>query len=87
MVNLDYGFQLKELSRRVTMIEEHLEKLNNGSKDPDKEWDNATLVREWRISKRTAANYRQQGLEYYKRGGLVYYSPESRKNFIKIRKN
>jgi len=49
----------------------------------EKEWDNATLMQEWDICQRTTANYRQQGLEYFKRGGRIYYSPAQREKFVK----
>lgn len=50
------------------------------------EWDNATLIQKWKISRRTAANYREQGLEYFKRGGRLFYSLESRERFMNFRK-
>jgi len=49
----------------------------------EKDWDNATLMQEWNICPRTSVNYRQQGLEYFKRGGRVYYSPAQREQFVK----
>lgn len=86
MTNLDIGFQLEQLSRRLTVLEESLKKLNKRALIADSDWDNATLMQEWSISKRTAANYRKQGLGSFKRGGRVYYSPEHRKQFIEKRK-
>lgn len=83
MVNQDFGFQLYMLSQKVALIENVIGKLNHGIKGADSNWDNATLLREWGICKRTAANYRKNGLDYFKRGGLVFYSPESREKFIK----
>lgn len=46
--------------------------------DPDisgQEWDHATLMQQWGISKRTSVNYRKNGHEYFKRGGKIYLSP------------
>lgn len=31
---------------------------------------------------KTAANYRKQGLEYFKRGGRLYYTSTQRENFL-----
>ena len=53
----------------------------------DKDWDNATLMQQWHICERTTANYRRNGLEYYKRGGRVFYTPEARKEFLNTKNN
>lgn len=85
MVSQDYGFQIKDLSRRIAAVEELIGKLNRESNIYDAEWDTSTLLREWGISKRTAANYRQQGLQCFKRGGRLYYTANSRKEFTNIK--
>jgi len=82
MNNLDIGFQLALLSKRLTVLEESFKKLNKGALIAESDWDNATLMQEWSISKRTAANYRKQGLGAFKRGGRVYYTPEHRQQFL-----
>ena len=82
MVNLDIGFQLEQLIRRVTALEESLKKFDQKATSADVNWDNATLMQEWSISKRTAANYRKQGLGSFKRGGRVYYTAEHRQQFL-----
>ena len=82
MVNQDYLFRLQELNHRVTELEGILLKREAGPDISALDWDNATLTQQWNISKRTAANYRQKGLEYYKRGGRIYYPPEGRAKFI-----
>ncbi len=50
------------------------------------DWDNSRLIMEWKICKRTTANYRRQGLGFYKRGGRIMYSPEHRAQFIQLQK-
>jgi hypothetical protein len=81
MNNLDIGFKLEQISRRLTVLEESIKKLNMRTLIADSDWDNATLMREWSISKRTVANYRKQGLGSFKRGGRVYYTPGHREQF------
>ena len=81
MINQDHGYIITDLSKRL----EAIEKVIAGKIKPeisDKNWDNATLMSEWQISPRTAVNYRKQGLEYFKVGGRIYYSPEQRERFI-----
>jgi hypothetical protein len=53
----------------------------------NQDWDNDTLVREWEISYRTAYRYRQNGLEYFKQLGKIYYTPEARRTFTEKLKN
>lgn len=82
MVNLDIGFKLEQLLRRVTVLEEYLKEFKIQVASTDLDWDNATLMQNWSVSKRTAANYRKQGLGSFKRGGRVYYKPEHRQQFL-----
>jgi len=82
MTNLDIGFKLEQLIRRVTALEESLKKFDQKAISADVNWDNAKLLQEWSICKRTAANYRKQGLVSFKRGGRIYYAPEHREQFL-----
>lgn len=81
MVNQDFGYRLKQLSDRISALEDRI--LVDTKSIESEDWDTEMLMRKWKISKRTAANYRKQGLVFYKRGGRVFYTPESRENFLK----
>jgi len=83
MVNRDYPFLIADLEKRIKALEEKLG--NKADLNIDNEdWDNAQLMQKWQISQRTTANYRKQGLEYYKVGGRIYYAPAHREKFIKL---
>lgn len=86
MVSQDYGYLIMQLERKVATLEKQISQRKDFEAIKNLDWDNSTLMQEWSISKRTAANYRKQGLEYFKRGGRVYYSFESRERFAKHRK-
>lgn len=86
MISQDYGYLITQLEKRLAKVEKRMPKLKDMPAISSQDWDNATLLREWEISKRTAANYRKHGLEYFKRGGRIYYSQESRRKFIKTKK-
>jgi hypothetical protein len=84
MVSTDFGIRLNHLSDRITLIEDCLKKINFSNSERD-DWDDATLQREWGICKRTAANYRKNGLKYFKRDGRIYYTQQNREEFLNKR--
>jgi len=86
MVSRDYDYLISEMEKRLSKIEHWINQTEVREEQESLDWDNATLLRNWNISKRTAANYRKQGLQYFKRGGRVMYSVESREQFINIKK-
>lgn len=86
MTNQDYGALIRDLTKRVDALEAQLAQIQCSSDVIDQDWDNATLMREWGICERTAANYRKHGLQYYKRGGRVYYPAEARSEFRQMNK-
>ncbi|WP_340114276.1 hypothetical protein [Maribellus mangrovi] len=83
MVNVDLGYRIKQLSERISAIEERLKEIKVVNSE-DEDWDNGRLMREWQICKRTAASYRKQGLGFYKRGGRIFYTPKQRSDFKKL---
>jgi hypothetical protein len=86
MVNQDLGFRIKQISERVSIIEDQLKQMDR-EKNETEDWDNARLLREWGICKRTASNYRNNGLGYYRRGGRLYYTQQQRENFLKQKRS
>lgn len=82
MVNQDYGYMLTELAKRLEAIEKTIAQKSKPDIS-DLDWDNSMLMREWQISPRTAVNYRKQGLEHFKVGGRIYYTPLQREKFIR----
>jgi len=79
------------LDKRVTRLEHilgsstkeaQLKSVRTQLEIDNQPWDNSMLMRQWNICERTAANYRKQGLEYFMRGGRIYYNPEQRQHFV-----
>ena len=79
------------LDKRVTRLEHilgsstkeaQLKSIRTQLEIDNQPWDNSMLMQQWDICERTAANYRKQGLEYFMRGGRIYYSPEQREQFL-----
>lgn len=86
MVSRDLNFTLYQLEKRVDSLEQIINSLGGKKNVESQDWDDATLQRQWNICKRTAANYRKNGLGYYKRGGRIYYTTKHREDFIKLQK-
>lgn len=82
-MNQDYGFLIQQLAKENEKLNEKINTLEKRLDEGDKDWDNATLMRNWGISKRTAKNYREEGLEYYRlgRNGPIFYTHEGRERF------
>lgn len=90
MISQDYPAMITELVNRVVELEKQnseLKKVLNQIKNPllleNQDWDRKTLQRQWQISERSTFNFQKQGLQSFKRGGRVYFSPESRDSFKK----
>lgn len=81
MTGQDYGYLISELTKRIEQLEKELSEFKSSKSLESQDWDNATLMLEWGICERTAANYRKQGLDFYKRGGRIFYTPEAREAF------
>ena len=94
MMNQDYLVKIFDLEKRITDLEKQntelktvVEQIKNPTLLENQDWDNATLLQEWHICERSAATYRKDGLEYYKRGGRVFYTPEARRSYLKKGRN
>jgi hypothetical protein len=86
MVSRDIGYIVLQLEKRIAALEKAIKNADNRDTLDKIDWDNSRLMREWSISKRTAANYRKAGLDFYKRGGRIFYTAESRGEFCQQRK-
>ena len=82
-MNQDYGFLIQELIKKNKDLHEKINALEIRLNEGDRDWDNATLMRNWGISKRTAKTYRDEGLEYYRLGknGPIFYTYEGREAY------
>ena len=87
MVSRDLNFVVVQLEKRVGFLEKYIEKIGHSKNCGDEDWDDKTLQREWKISKRTAVNYRKMGLQYYKLGGRIYFTKKHRDDFLNKKRN
>lgn len=88
MTSYDSTMEITLLKERIGKLEMQVAELKTNPDINNQDWDDETLRRRWGgLSLRTTAYYRKQGLDYYKRGGRVFYTPEAREKFKKQSKN
>jgi len=82
MINYDYGMRLKELAAEVKYLNQQIHELKVGI-GINELWDNADIIRNWKVSERTLATWRKEGLiGYVKVGGMIWYTREQRDLFL-----
>lgn len=84
MNNVDVSFRLKELNDEMRKLVIEVNKLRK-SVGENEVWDNADLIRNWKVSTRTLASWRAEGLiEYVQVGSKIWYTKEARENFLSL---
>lgn len=87
MISQDHDMLISLMGKHIELLKREVSELKAKPDINYQDWDNLMLMRQWGISLRTTANLREKGLEYYKRGGRVFYTPEARERFKKQSKN
>jgi len=83
MNNIDVGFRLKELSANMKKLVEDVKELSEKCRENEL-WDNADIIRNWKVSARTLATWRAEGLiGYVQVGSKIWYPKEVRELFLK----
>lgn len=82
MIKTDLDFRVKELSEKINELESEIEVLKTRSIENEM-WDNSDMIRNWKISQRTLASWRADGLiDYVQMGGKIWYTKENRNAFL-----
>jgi hypothetical protein len=90
MVSYDLKYRVEELSQMINMLKSEINDLRNRPNDDDL-WDNSDITRHWKISTRTLATWRSEGLiGFVQLGNKIWYPKECRdaflmKNFVKCK--
>ena len=80
MVSQDLSFRVYQLEKRIDSLDRAIDRLGGKKNLDEQDWDDATLQRRWNVCKRTAANYRKNGLEYLYNGSNEHFKKKKRKN-------
>ncbi len=82
-MNIDLYYLQKELLDQIQFMRKELTDINK-NRDCDEMWDNSDLIRNWKVSLRTLAEWRAEGkIGYVQIGNKIWYPREERELFIK----
>lgn len=82
-MNTDLAYLQKEFLDQILFIRKELTDIKN-DRDCDEMWDNSDLIRNWKVSLRTLAEWRAEGkIGYVQIGNKIWYPREERELFIK----
>lgn len=82
MIKTDLDFRVKQLSAEISRLESEIEVLKTRSIENEM-WDNSDMIRNWKISQRTLASWRADGLiDYVQVGGKIWYTKENMNSFL-----
>ena len=82
MMETEVDLRLQALSDMVACLRAEIDEIKRALVDNDL-WDNADMIRNWKISKRTLAAWRANGMiDFVQAGGKVWYTRENRMSFL-----
>ena len=82
MNNADLSLRVEELSNQINRMMSEIDRLKSLTTEVDL-WDNSDIMRNWKISQRTLATWRANGLiDYVQMGGKIWYTKENRNAFL-----
>jgi len=82
MIETDLHFRVKQLSAEISRLESEIEVLKTRANENEM-WDNSDMIRNWKISQRTLASWRADGLiDYVQMGQKIWYTKENRNAFL-----
>ena len=82
-MNMDLVYLQKEFLDQIQFLRKELADIKNNI-DYDAMWDNSDLVRNWKVSIRTLAEWRaERKIGYVQIGNKIWYPREERELFVK----
>jgi hypothetical protein len=75
--------KINELESKMDIVAVLLKSIENSKALDNDLWDNADIIRKWKVSERTIASWRSnKQIGYTKVNGKIYYTPEDRALFL-----
>ena len=85
MQNNDPYFEIGLLKKKIDAIKIVVDEIKAVVKPEEELWDNADMIRNWKLSPRTLADWRSKGLiGFVQMGNKIWYSRESRELFLRV---
>ena len=84
MNNYEMNIRFSELLKEVSEVRKILDKLSSLVKPEDELWDNADIIKNWKVSERTLADWRKKGIiSYVQVQSKIWYPQYAREGFLK----
>jgi len=83
MNEYDMCVRLSDINKNINIIRESIDKLSKVIKSDEDLWDNADIIRHWKVSERTLADWRKKGLiSFVQVNGKIWYPRKAREEFL-----
>lgn len=83
MTEFDSNVRIVEIQKDLTEVSKKVDQLMRILKPDEDLWDNSELCRKWKISERTLATWRKEGLiKFVKVKDKIWYPRTSREEFL-----
>jgi len=78
------NLKFSELFKEFTEVKVVLEKVLSSIRSEEDLWDNADIIKNWKVSERTLADWRKKGLiSYVQVQSKIWYPQDARECFLK----
>lgn len=83
MNNYEMDLKFLELQKELTEVKKTLDKALLTVRSEKELWDNADIIKYWKVSERTLAGWRKKGLiSYVQVQSKIYYPEDARAEFL-----
>jgi hypothetical protein len=83
MVSYDTNVRISEILKGIQQVIDRVDQLIELMKPDQDLWDNANIIKYWKVSERTLADWRRKGLiSFVQVNGKIWYPRSSREGFL-----
>lgn len=83
MNSYEVTLKLSELFKEISDLKSILQNVSKKVNSDEILWDNSDLIRNWKISERTLADWRSKNLiSYVQLNGKIWYTRHAREEFV-----
>lgn len=83
MESFDTNARIYEVLKGIDQLNKRMDRIIEVVNPNEDLWDNADIIRNWKVSERTVATWRQNGLmSFIKVNGKIWYPKKAREEFL-----